>query len=81
MRNLINQHINANQYQEILTTMIYALIVGLFRRFLVEGYDKQVETDIKNSINTLFEKLVLSKTVGSLKERDNKVHVLNVNRP
>ena len=60
VRNLINQHINANQYQEILTTMIYTLIEGLFSRFLVEGYDKQVETDIKNSINTLFEKLVLS---------------------
>ncbi len=39
---------------EALSELIYTVIEGLISRFLVDGFDETLATNMKNSINQLF---------------------------
>lgn len=57
VRNLIAEYLQSYPKAEMLVEVTYTLIEGLISRFLVEGFETKVATEIKDSINQFIDNL------------------------
>ena len=57
IRNLIAEYLQSFPNAEMLVEVTYTLIEGLISRFLVEGFETKVATEIKDSINQFIDNL------------------------